>query len=181
MRSLGFRMTCIVLIRSFSVTSRALDSEEGHFIDNSYVNDFFHLMFVPPSNLSFASDIAHANHLTRTFILAKAVGKSRPGEVTPVLFLSADRLRDYPEPQRTADGYMDKLVRDRQRSGYSLIEGAGRRALPGFLREDFEKGRLHEVVLVATREGFALVIIVIAGSQSEVNSIVETTKLSFAD
>src|SRR5689334_15458461 len=94
--------------------------------------------------------------------------QSDPGPMYGLTLFYADELAHYPEDQRSAPRYLEKVVRANEADGFQHTEGEPSAEISGVpcLRADFVRGLVHETILVTTHKGYAFVF-VFAGSNAE--------------
>jgi TonB family protein len=102
-----------------------------------------------------------------------------PGPMYGLTIFYADELAQYPEDQRSASKYLQKLVRTNESGGFQLTEGELSADMSGiqFLRADFVKGAVHETILVMTHNGYAFVFIFSGASAERTGKLIASTDL----
>ena len=102
-----------------------------------------------------------------------------PGPMYGLTIFYADELAQYPEDQRSASKYLQKLVRTNESGGFQLTEGELSADMSGiqFLRADFVKGEVHETILVTTHNGYAFVFIFSSASARRTGQLIASTDL----
>jgi TonB family protein len=102
-----------------------------------------------------------------------------PGPMYGLTVFYADELAQYPEGQRTASRYLEKVVRANEADGFQLTEGAPSAEISGiqFVRADFVKGAVHETILVMTHTGYAFVFIFTGASANRTGQLIASTDL----
>jgi TonB family protein len=102
-----------------------------------------------------------------------------PGPMYGLTVFYADELAQYPEDQRSASKYLQKLVRTNDSGGFQLTEGEPSADMSGIhlLRADFVKGAVHETILVMTHNGYAFVFIFSGASAQRTGQLIASTDL----
>jgi hypothetical protein len=129
------------------------NAQKGIVQDETYRNPSIGLTFTAP-NLHFnLPEMKGTPGTVPLQIMAPASGD--PG--TGAMAFFADALEYYPEDQRNAASYLQKVVNDHAARGYRHIDGKGSEQLGGtsFARADFAKGFAYETVLVAIHNAYA--------------------------
>jgi hypothetical protein len=135
------------------------NAQKGVVEDGVYKNPSIGLTFTAP-NLHFnLPEMRGAPGTVPLMIMAPAIGD--PG--TGVVAFYADALAFYPEDQRNASSYLQKLVDDHAAQGYRRTDGKASEQLGGtsFARADFVKGFAYETVLVAIHNAYAFQFVII--------------------
>jgi TonB family protein len=102
-----------------------------------------------------------------------------PGPTYGQTVFYADELAQYPEDQRSASKYLQKVVRTNESGGFRLTEGEPSAHMSGiqFLRADFVKGAVHETILVMTHNGYAFVFLFSGASAERIGQLIASTDL----
>lgn len=159
---------------------------KGQVEKGVYKNESIGLQFTPPENLHFQAPELMGTPGTVPLLIKVEADADRgllsglfsTGSLT---IFYADALAYYPEDQRNAARYMNKVIRTNEADGYQHLEGKGSDEISGvsFVRADFTKGDLHEAVLVTTHNDYAFVFIIAGPDIGVVNKIVASTNLKF--
>ena len=102
-----------------------------------------------------------------------------PGPMYGLTVFYADELAQYPEDQRSASKYLQKVVRINESGGFQLTRGEPSADMSGiqFLRADFVKGAVHETILVMTHNGYAFVFVFSGASAERTGQLIASTDL----
>ncbi len=105
--------------------------------------------------------------------------QSDPGPQYGLTVFYADDLAAYPEDQRNASRYQEKIVRTNQEGGFQRTEGEPSAEISSirFVRTDFIRGAVHETVLVMTHNGYAFVFIFTGASSERTDKLIASTNL----
>src|SRR5436190_22412751 len=106
-------MIVVVLVGRICASGECTDIQRGYVSGRTYVNAFFGLFFTPPPTFSLEVDASGTHCPMNTLILVKAVDK-KPGDITPVFIVAAERLAKSPDAQVTARAYLSKVVQDQK-------------------------------------------------------------------
>ena len=103
-----------------------------------------------------------------------------PGPMYGLTVFYADELAQYPEGQRSAPIYLEKVVRANESDGFQLTEGEPSAEISGvqFVRADFVRGLVHETILVMTHNGYAFVFIFSGASAERTGQLITSTDLN---
>jgi hypothetical protein len=95
-----------------------------------------------------------------------------------VTIFAADALAYYPQEQRKAINYLEKVIRANEADGYQHIDEGTSQQMSGiaFLRADFVKGDVHETVLVMTHNAYAFTFVFADSSVAGTNKLIASTK-----
>jgi hypothetical protein len=142
-----------------------------------YKNPSVGIEFKPPSGLRLQEPQMKGSPDAVQFLVSVVADGGTP---LPAVGFYAEKLEVYhPADQRGASDYMDRMIRAQETYGFKRIGTAKATQFGGvsFLRADFEDGKGHEAVFVATRNAFAFVFIFEARDSKAANMLVDSTKV----
>lgn len=146
---------------------------KGVIEGTTYKNSLIGLQFTPAPGLRLEQMNAAASKM----IAVQA--QNDPGPMYGLTVFYADELAQYPEGQRSATKYLEKVVRANESDGFQLTEGEPSADVSGiqFVRADFVKGTVHETILVVTHNGYAFVFIFSGASARRTGQLIASTDL----
>ena len=157
----------------------------GEVRNGTYENSFFGLTYTPASDLKFnTSELTAGKAYTeRTFILFSAWEDQKPGAVRKGIVADADRLSDYSEGHRDVESYVNRVTRNQISQGYEVVGEKKQRQLGKltFLEADFKRAPASEAILVTARDGYAIVLIFNASNPDDLDHLISTCQIVFAD
>jgi len=171
--------------KSIPLTQGVLPTK-GQVESGIYKNDSIGLQFTPAENLHLqAPEIVGTPGTTPLVVKVEANAKSGllSGlfSARSLTIFYADALAYYPEEQRNPSRYLKKVVRANEADGYQHVNGKSSDEISGvsFMRADFTKREVYEVVLVTTHNDYAFVFIFAGSDVGVVNKMVASTKAKF--
>lgn len=146
---------------------------KGVIEGTTYKNSSIGVQFTPAPGLR----LEQMNSAASNMIAVQA--QNDPGPMYGLTVFYADELAQYPEDQRSASKYLQKVVRSNEADGFQLTEGEPSADMGGirFLRADFVRGAVHESILATTHNGFAFVFIFSGASAERTGQLIASTDL----
>jgi TonB family protein len=146
---------------------------KGVIDGTTYKNSSIGLQFTPAAGLR----VEQMNAAASNMIAVRA--QNDPGPMYGLTVFYADELAQYPEGQRSAPRYLEKVVRANEADGFQLTEGEPSTEISGvqFVRADFVRGAVHETILVMTHNGYAFVFIFSGASAERTRQLIASTDL----
>jgi hypothetical protein len=143
---------------------------KGLIDHDTYKNPFIGLEFTPAKGLRLKEPGMKGTPGTTPLIIT-VQAETDPGSNYGLTVFYADALAYYPEEQRNAARYLQKVIRANEADGFQHVDGGTSAQISGtpFICADFVKGAVHETILVMTHDAFAFVFI-FAGSDVGVTS-----------
>ena len=159
---------------------------KGQIENGIYRNDSIGLEFAPAENLHLQVPEIMGTPGT-TPLLVKVEADAERGLLSGLFsarsltIFYADALAYYPEDQRNASRYLKKVARANESDGYQHIDVKSSDEIGGvsFMRADFTKSEVYEVVLVTTHNDYAFVFIFAGSDIGVVNKMIASTKVKF--
>ena len=159
---------------------------KGQVESGIYKNDSIGLQFTPAENLHLqAPEIVGTPGTAPLVVKVEAIAErgllSGLFSTRSLTIFYADALAYYPEEQRNPSRYLKKVVRANEADGYQHVDGKSSDEISGvsFMRADFTKREVYEVVLVTTHNDYAFVFIFAGSDVGVVDRMVASTKVRF--
>jgi hypothetical protein len=153
--------------------------DEGVVEGHTYKNTSLGLEFTTADHLKLGTpELKGKQGTVPLLVTVGAWGELRSSARDGTIFY-ADALAYYPDTQRTTEAYVRKVDVGNRNEGFERVESEpeGKIGETSFARSDFEKGIVHEAVLVKAGHAFALVFIFAGPDVSAVNKLIAATKL----
>jgi hypothetical protein len=167
----------------YAAASRACSPhlDEGMVEGHTYKNTSLGLEFTTADHLKFGTpELKGKQGTVPLLVTVGAWGEMRQSSARDGTVFYADALAYYPATKRTAEDYIRRVTASNHKEkGLERVEGEaeGKIGETSFARADFEKGIVHEAVLVKAGDAFALVFIFAGPDLSAVNQLIAATKL----
>lgn len=139
----------------------------------TYKNSSIGVQFTPAPGLR----LEQVNPAASNMIAVRA--QNDPGPMYGMTVFYADKLANYPEDQRNASGYLQKVVRTNEADGFQLTQGEPSAQISGIqlVRADFVRAAVHETILVMTHNGYAFVFIFAGASAERTGQLIASSDL----
>lgn len=162
-----------------SASPQNLPANKGLIEQGTYKNPSIGLEFTPAESLGLQEP-----EMRGTIATVRALDRGWTAGLLSARSLTvfyAEPLANYSERGRNSASYMRKVINAQEANGLQQVGSVRSDQMSGiqFSRADFTKGRVYEVVLMTTHNGYVLVFI-FTGSRAEVtNALIASTKVKF--
>lgn len=155
---------------------------KGLIEHGTYKNTSIGLEFMPAGNLHLQEpELKGTPGTTPLLITVQAVSDRSLFSGLSLTTFYADALSYYPEEQRNAQRYLQKIIRTNEADGFQRVESSKSEQFGGlaFLRADFVQGNAYETVLVVTHDAYAFVFIFAGSDVGVTNKLIASTNVKF--
>jgi hypothetical protein len=160
----------------------AFAQNQGRIDGHTYLNPYLGLTIRLAGDLSF-DEAGKMQPTSGSFVLFNAYGPRRllAGSLATVFY--AEKLSSYPEIQRTSDAYIQMITDNQTNTGYRVLHPKAKCQIGSrdFIRADFEKNMTYQAFLVTIIRGYFLIGIFGAGSEKELDKLISSTSIVFAE
>lgn len=153
--------------------------DKGVVEGRTYKNTTLGLQFTPPPTLELGMpELKGTPGVLPLLVTINAVSEHDSSTGKAIAFY-AEGLRYHPEGQRLTDAYLNRVVSDNQKGGFSPVGAISHRRFGGsvFVRQDFRKQLAYEAVLFKACSVEALVFIFAGSDKEVVNDLMAATQV----